>query len=262
MSPSCSVVRDRRTSALVFPDLTPDEQEVVFSVLAADYPEHAGEFLTELEPSDRRGVLEDRSGQDIALLLESMSVDDAVEIVDELPDDLRDEVMEVVERRDLAEVQIQLTYAEDTAGRIMDPEYFALQRGTLVHEAIDAIQEARDVAMIFYLYVVDEDHRLVGVTSLRQLLLARRDQALDEMMTRSVIKVGHAHRSGGARRARRSLRPAGDSGHRRRQSTGRYRHGRRHHGHRHRGGRRGPVQDGRYLRRRVALSESARGASP
>ena len=175
--------------ALVFPDLTPEEQEVVFAVLISEYPETGGEFLTELEPSERRSLLESRSGQQIAQLLENMSVDDAVEIVDSLPDDLRDEVMEVVERRDLAGVQTQLTYAEDTAGRIMVPAYFALPRGSLVSEAIAAIHEARDVEMIFYLYVVDEDHRLVGVTSLRQLLLAKPERSLDDVMTRSVIKV-------------------------------------------------------------------------
>ena len=176
--------------ALVFPDLTPDEQEVVFNVLVEDYPESGGEFLTELEPSERRTLLEERSGQDIAKMLEAMSVDDAVEIVDSLPEDLRTQVMEVVDRRDLSDVQTQLEYAEDTAGRIMDPEFFALPRGTLVREAIAAIHEARDVEMIFYLYVLDEDERLVGVTSLRQLLLARPDQSLDDVMTRSVIRVG------------------------------------------------------------------------
>jgi magnesium transporter len=175
--------------ALVFSDLTPEEQEMVFGVLVADFPESGGEFLTELEPSERRVLLAPRNGQQIAQLLENMSVDDAVEIVDSLPDALRDEVLEVVERRDLAGVQTQLTYAEDTAGRIMIPEFFALPRRTLVREAIDAIHEARDVEMIFYLYVVDEDRRLVGVTSLRQLLLAGPEQTLDDVMTRSVIKV-------------------------------------------------------------------------
>ena len=176
--------------ALVFSDLTPEEQEIVFKVLVEDYPESGGGFLTELEPSERRALLEERSGQEIAKMLEAMSVDDAVEVVDSLPDDLRNEVMEVVDRRDLSDVQTQLEYAEDTAGRIMDPEFFALPRGTLVREAIDAIHEARDVEMIFYLYVLDDDARLVGVTSLRQLLLARPDQTLDDVMTRSVIRVG------------------------------------------------------------------------
>ena len=162
---------------------------MVFGVLVADYPESGGGFLTELEPSERRELLEDRSGTQIAGMLEKMSVDDAVEIVDSLPEDLRTEVLEVVERRDLSEVQTQLTYAEDTAGRIMNPDCFALPRGTTVRDAIAAIQDQREVEMIFYLYVVDRDRRLVGVTSLRQLLLAKADQTLDDVMTRSVIKV-------------------------------------------------------------------------
>jgi magnesium transporter len=163
---------------------------MVFDVLVTDFPESGGEFLTELDPSERRSLLEERSGQQIAQLLEEMSVDDAVEVVDSLPDTLRLEVLEVVDRRDLADVQAQLTYAEDSAGRIMDPEFFALPRGTRVREAIEAIHGARNVEMIFYLYVLDDDGRLVGVTSLRQLLLARPEQTLDDVMTRSVIKVG------------------------------------------------------------------------
>jgi magnesium transporter len=176
--------------ALVYPSLTPSEQEVVFAVLLADYPETAGEFLTELEPSDRLSVLETQSSAEIADMLENMSVDDAVEVVESLPEDLMEDVLGVVEEHDLDELQTHLTYAEDTAGRIMDPEYFALQRGTPVHEAVAAIRDAGDVEMIFYLYVVDRDHRLVGVTSLRQLLLSEPDKQLDDIMTRSVIRVG------------------------------------------------------------------------
>lgn len=175
--------------ALVFGDLTPEEQQFVFDVLLQDFPESGGEFLTELDPTDRRRLLEGRSENQIASMLESMSVDDAVEVVESLPVELRQDVLEIVDRADLPEVQTQLTYAEDTAGRLIDPDYFALEHDTTVRDAIEAIHEARDVEMIFYLYVVDRDHRLVGVTSLRQLLLARPEQKLDDVMTRSVIKV-------------------------------------------------------------------------
>lgn len=175
--------------ALVFADLTPEEQQFVFGVLLKDFPESGGEFLTELDPNDRRRLLEGRSENQIATMLEKMSVDDAVEVVESLPLELREDVLEIVDRADLSGVQTQLTYAEDTAGRIMDPDYFALPRDTEVRHAVDAIHEARDVEMIFYLYIVDRDHRLVGVTSLRQLLLAKPEQRLDDIMTRSVIKV-------------------------------------------------------------------------
>jgi magnesium transporter len=175
--------------ALVYPSLTPDAQDVVYEVLVSEFPEISGEFLTELEPSERLQRLEGQTGQEIADMLEKMSVDDAVEVVETLPEELMEDVLEVVEEHELSEVKAQLTYEEDTAGRIMDPEYFALQRGTTISDAIAAIRDAGEVEMIFYLYVVDQDHRLVGVTSLRQLLVAQPTQTLDEMMTRSVIHV-------------------------------------------------------------------------
>ncbi|MDX1644839.1 MAG: hypothetical protein R3244_10835, partial [Thermoanaerobaculia bacterium] len=67
--------------ALVFGDLTPEEQQFVFGVLLKDFPESSGEFLTELDPSDRRRLLEGRAEDQIATMLEKMSVDDAVEVV-------------------------------------------------------------------------------------------------------------------------------------------------------------------------------------
>jgi magnesium transporter len=175
--------------AVVYPTLTPFEQDVVFEVLVAEFPQSAGEFLTELEPSERLQRLESQTGQEIAGMLELMSVDDAVEVVETLPEEMMEDLLEVVEDHELSEVKAQLIYEEDTAGRIMTPEYFALQRGTSILDAIAAIRGAGEVEMIFYLYVVDQDHRLVGVTSLRQLLLADPSQQLDEVMTRSVIHV-------------------------------------------------------------------------
>ncbi len=175
--------------AVAYSALTPEEQEVVFEVLVSDFPNSAGEFLTELEPSERLQLLEGQTGQEIAGMLERMSVDDAVEVVETLPEDLMEDVLDVADEHELSEVRAQLTYDEDTAGRIMTPEYFALPRGTTILEAIAAIRDAGEVEMIFYLYVVDRDHRLVGVTSLRQLLLAAPNLQLDEMMTRSVIHV-------------------------------------------------------------------------
>ncbi len=86
-------------------------------------------------------------------------------------------------------MQTHLAYREGSAGRIMDPEFFAQAEGETVQAAIAAIQQKRDLEMIFYLYVVDRDAHLVGVTSLRQLLLSRPAQTLGEIMQKSLIKV-------------------------------------------------------------------------
>jgi magnesium transporter len=169
--------------------LTPAERLTVFRVAFHEYPESIGQVLTELEPGQRQAILERLSPEEIAAVLKLLAVDDAVFIVESLPDGLRGKVLEVVDLKGVTEVQSQLTYADDSAGRVMTPEYFALPESTTVREAIAKIQEAKEVEMIFYLYVVDDAGSLVGVTSLRQLLLSKPEQTLGEIAQRDVIRV-------------------------------------------------------------------------
>lgn len=175
--------------AVLLANLEIDRQLEVFAILSADYPDAAGEVLTALEPAPRLALLERLTPEQTASILERVPVDDAVFVVESLPGGLQARVLELVDLKDLADVQTQLAYPESSAGRLMDTEFFALPEGETVRSAIAAIQEKRDVEMIFYLYVVDRDGHLVGVTSLRQLLLSKPDQRLGDIMQRSVIKA-------------------------------------------------------------------------
>ncbi len=175
--------------AVVMPDLTRGEQVKIFQILREDFPEAAGHVLIELEPPERIEILRRMEPAEIAAILEHTPIDDAVALVDDLPPELKEPLLELVEGTELEVVQSQLTYSDDTAGRIMDTEFFALPETTTVREAIEAIREQQEVEMIFYLYSVDARNHLVGVTSLRQLLLARPDKTLKEIMSRDLIKV-------------------------------------------------------------------------
>ncbi len=174
-------------AALALAGLPPAEQDFVFQVLRTDYPDSIGEFVTTLDPSERLSLLEDLPRESVAAILGSMAVNDAVAVVEDLPDALREEILESGSIGELSEVQEQLDYAEDSAGRIMDAEFFALAAEQSVAQAVEAVREATSTEMIFYVYVVDEDQHLLGVVSLRQLLLARPEQTLADIMTRSVI---------------------------------------------------------------------------
>ncbi len=175
--------------ALAFTAMTPGEQIEVYKLLLSDYPESAGEVLSGLEPPERQTIVEALPSKQVATVLESMSVDDAVAVVESLPPELEEKVLEVVDLRNLAEVQTHLTYSDDSAGRLMVPAFTALLADSSVQEAIAAIRASKDVDNVFYLYVVDRDDHLVGVASLRQLLLSKPETPLAEVMTRSVIKV-------------------------------------------------------------------------
>ena len=175
--------------AVMIRGLTPAERFDVFRILIDEYPETAGDVVSELDASIRLELLEDLEPAEIASILETMPVDDSVFVIESLPEELRQKVLDLMGFDHLAEVQTQLTYADDTAGRIMIRELFALPETTTVREAIAAIQEKRDIELILYLYVVDGEGRLTGVTSLRQLLLARPGATLAEVMTRDLITV-------------------------------------------------------------------------
>jgi magnesium transporter len=86
-------------------------------------------------------------------------------------------------------VENLLEYPERTAGRIMNPHVFALNEDMTVGEAITELQNNRDVEMVFYLYVVDDRHHLVGVTSLRRLLLVAPATPLKRIMTTDLISA-------------------------------------------------------------------------
>ena len=82
-----------------------------------------------------------------------------------------------------------LEYDEQTAGRIMNPKVFALSEDMTAGEAITALQGSRDVEVVFYLYVIDARRHLVGVVSLRRLLLVSPDTPLKRIMTTDLISV-------------------------------------------------------------------------
>jgi magnesium transporter len=175
--------------ALAFRGMTTDGQLTVFRVLLDDYPDSAAGVLSEVDSPELQGLVEELSDRQVAAVFERMSVDDAVSVVESLPPELEQRVLEIVDVRNLDEVQAHLTYSDDSAGRLMVPAYLAMQAETTVQEAIAQVRSSEEVDNVFYLYVVDRDNHLVGVASLRQLLLSTPETVLADVMTRSVIKV-------------------------------------------------------------------------
>ncbi len=147
------------------------------------------EALIEYGPEPAAALLADHSPDRIALWLQDLPSDDAAALIDELPEELSDAVLEQMRPRDSGEVENLLEYSERTAGRIMNPTVFALSDDLTAGEAIQALQGSREVEMVFYLYVVDERRHLVGVVSLRRLLLVAPETPLQRIMTTDLISA-------------------------------------------------------------------------
>jgi magnesium transporter len=147
------------------------------------------ETLSELGPETAAQLLAGRSAEEIAKLVQELPSDDAAAVIDNLPEELSTAVLELMGRKESGEVENLLEYPERTAGRIMNPHVFALAEDLTVGEAIIALQASRDVEMVFYLYIVDGRGHLVGVTSLRRLLLVSPETPLKRIMTADPISA-------------------------------------------------------------------------
>ncbi len=175
--------------AQVLAELPERDRRAAFAVLGERSPKLAMEAVAELGPEGGAQLLSDRPAEEIAKLIQEIASDDAAALVDYLPEELSSAVLELMRPKESGQVENLLEYPEKTAGRIMNPNVFALSEDLTVGEAISALQAARDVEMVFYLYVVDARRHLVGVTSLRRLLLVSPETPLKRIMTPEVTSV-------------------------------------------------------------------------
>jgi magnesium transporter len=176
--------------AQLFSELPEKERQSAFSVLAERNSRLAMEGLSELGPEAGAALLAERSAEEIGKLLQDLPSDDAAALIDYLPEDLSAAVLELVQKRPTGgDVGELLEYEERTAGRIMNPKAFALAEDMTAGESIIALQGSRDVEVVFYLYVIDIRRHLVGVVSLRRLLLVSTETPLKRIMTTDLISV-------------------------------------------------------------------------
>ncbi len=175
--------------AEVLNQLSDKDRHGAFDLLLDHNSRLAMEALMEYGPEPGARLLADQPPERIALWLLDLPSDDAAALIDELPEDLSAAVLERMRPHESGEVENLLEYREQTAGRIMNPTVFALSEDLTAGEAIQALQGSREVEMVFYLYVVDERRHLVGVVSLRRLLLVAPETPLQRIMTTDLISA-------------------------------------------------------------------------
>ena len=150
--------------------------------------------IEEMEPETQVEVLEDLEPERAADILEEMSPDDAADLVADLSETAREEILALMEHDEAAEVQELLRYPEDSAGGIMTTEFVAVPATLTAAQTIDRLRELEpDAETIYYVYVVDDDGRLVGVLSLRDLIVAPSRTRVDR--GRDDRRAGHGRRA-------------------------------------------------------------------
>jgi magnesium transporter len=128
--------------------------------------------------------------QGMAKLIERMSHDDRVDLLRRLDPQVTESLLRLVDEADRRDIATLVKYPERSAGALMTTDYAWLPANITVEVALDRLRlQAPDRETIYYVYVVDDQRRLLGVVSLRDLILAPRQKLLSDLMERNLVTV-------------------------------------------------------------------------
>jgi magnesium transporter len=176
-----------RDAAETLDSLQPAELAAAISLLG---DARSAEVLEQLDAADAAHLLVRLSRTDAADVLEEMAPDDAADVVDELPDEQAQAILVEMQADDADELRHLLAYPQQSAASLMTREVVTISTDLTADEALAAIRRvAREAETIYYVYVTDPDERLLGVLSLRDLVLAPRDTPIGEITNRQPLTV-------------------------------------------------------------------------
>ena len=172
-----------------FENTTNQNRQRIFEFLS---PQEVSRFFNQLDIEEKEyEILFDSMHAHYASeVLENMSTDNAVDILNELSNSKVASLLALMDNRVTDKIKKLLHYEEDTAGGIMTTEYISLDIGTSVKEALMLVKsQAPDAETIYVIYVVDTVGQLVGVLSLKDLIVANIDAHVEEVMIQRVVSV-------------------------------------------------------------------------
>jgi len=174
--------------SIVFENLTPLNQEKLFNLL--DNPEDIGLLFSHLSEKTFVAVVKIVDFDKLVTVFDHMPSDDAAELLGCLDEELSDKILSKMKKEESYNVEQIMSYDEDTAGSLMVKDYVALEEDVKAKEVIEALQNKYlDVEMPFYIYVIDNYGKLVGVSSLRQLVVESPDKPLKDFMATDIVSV-------------------------------------------------------------------------
>jgi len=172
--------------AEIVEDLTDEQKADLFELLS---DEEAAMVIQEMEDIEQVDLFQLLSRKRASGILKEMSTDDAADLLAELPKEEAKELLTLIEE-DAEEIRGLLKYPKDSAGGIMATEYISFPENMTVEETIRRLREiAPEAETVYYVYVVDEEARLIGVLSLRELIVSPDGTRLSEIMRKNVVHV-------------------------------------------------------------------------
>lgn len=179
--------------ASIVQQLEPGEMTEVFEQLDAEV---AAEALAEIEEEVQTAIIESLEDERAAEIIAEMDPDEAADLLGDLPSNLREDLLEMMEDKDMMEeeeaedVKELLTYDDESAGGLMTTDYVTVTDTMTAQGVIDKLRStAPSAETIYYVFVVDQEERLLGVLSLRELIISPPDQPVREFMNTHLARA-------------------------------------------------------------------------
>jgi magnesium transporter len=171
----------------IIEDLDIHNRAAVFQSLDV---ETAAEILEESDPKIQVSLIKDMEVSDASDIIEEMSLSEAADLLGDLPKKKAEDILMEMEKDVAEDVKELLAHPEETAGGLMTTSFLSFAPSTTVAEALEHIRkEAEDMDFIYYLYVIDDAEHLLGMLSLRDLLVASPNTPLSEIMDTRLVAV-------------------------------------------------------------------------
>jgi magnesium transporter len=160
------------------------------TVLISLDTETAGEALHELDPELRSRIINEMDSELASDILEEMEPDEAADVLGDLSEEKAQELLGLMDAEEAEDIQELMEHEDDTAGGLMNNSFLSVRLDQTAGEAFAAVKEnARDIEMVSYTYVLDTEERLAGVVSLRELLISSPETLVEEIMVDSIKSV-------------------------------------------------------------------------
>ena len=160
---------------------------VLFRMLPKD---KSAEVFSRLSSDDQTGIIARITDKEIKYIINEMDFDDMIDVLEELPANIVDKILEKTTREERKLINTFLNYPEFSAGSLMTPDYISLGQGWTVGKALDHIKRVgMDSETVYTCYVKDSGRRLLGIVSLRSLVTKDADTPLSEIMVDDTVFV-------------------------------------------------------------------------
>lgn len=164
-----------------------EEERVLFGKLT---DEELADLLEELDYEEQEALLETMGPIRGVRIIERMAPDEAADYLGELCEAEKEEILTKLDPESAGDIRQLLAYHENTAGGLMTTDFFVLYQHDTVEKAIERLRNlAPDAEYVYYLFVIDDAHRLIGVVSLRELITSSPQTMIEEIMSERVVSV-------------------------------------------------------------------------